>query len=174
MTISYYDVTVPVFIKSLENLKVFLRKGVEHATQNGVEEAGFLALQLSPDMFPLKRQIQISTDNAKGTLARLTGTAPLVIEDTETTLTELEARVDRVITYLRGFSPEQFAAAETVQITLPYFPGKYFTGHDYLVEYALPNFFFHINMAYAIIRSSGVPLGKTDYLGALTLHEVSA
>lgn len=174
MTISYYDVTVPVFIKSLQNLKAFLRKGVEHATENGVEEASFLALQLSPDMFPLKRQIQISTDNAKGTVARLTGTAPLVIEDTETTLAELDARIDLVIDHLREFTPEQFAQVETVQITLPYFPGKYFTGHDYLVEYALPNFFFHVNMAYAIIRSSGVPLGKADYLGALTLHDVSA
>ncbi len=173
MSISYYDVTVPIFKKSLTNLKTFLRKGVAHATENGVAEVDYLGLQLSPDMFPLRRQIQISTDNAKGSVARLTGTAPLVLEDTETTLAELEARLDKVIAYLDAVTPEQFNDAATAEITLPYFPGKHFTGHDYLVEYALPNFFFHVNMAYAIIRSSGVPLGKMDYLGALTLHDVT-
>lgn len=174
MTISYFDVTVPIFIKSLTNLKAFLRKGADHAKEVGIAEADFLSLQLSPDMFPLKRQIQISTDNAKGSVARLTGTTPLVIEDTETTVTELEARIDQVVAYLQTFTPEQFAPAATQEVTLPYFPGKHFVGHDFLVEYALPNFFFHVNMAYAIIRSEGVPVGKADYLGALTLHDTTA
>jgi uncharacterized protein len=174
MSISYYDLTVPVFIKNLENLKTIVAKGVAHATENGVAEADFLALQLSPDMFPLKRQIQISTDNAKGAVARLCGTPPLTIEDTETTWAELSARIDTVIEHLKAFTPEQFEKSGEAEVSLPYFPGKYFTGHDYLVEFALANFFFHINMAYAIIRSSGVPLGKGDYLGALTLHDVKA
>lgn len=173
MSISYYDVTVPIFKQSLTNLKTFLHKGVAHAAENGVAEADYLSLQLSPDMFPLRRQIQMSTDNAKGSVARLTGIPPLVLEDTETTLAELEARIEKVIAYLDAVTPEQFTDAATAEITLPYFPGKHFTGHDYLVEYALPNFFFHVNMAYAIIRSSGVPLGKMDYLGALTLHDVA-
>ena len=171
MSISYYDVTVPIFKKSLTNLKSFLRKGVEHASENGVTEVQYLDLQLSPDMFPLRRQIQIATDNARGSVARLAGVAPLVLDDTETTLAELEARVDKVVAYLDAVTPEQFTAAATAMVTLPYFPGKHFTGHDYLVEYALPNFFFHVTTAYAIIRSSGVPLGKRDYLGALTLHD---
>ncbi len=171
MSISYYDVTVPIFKKSLTNLKSFLRKGVEHASENGVTEVQYLDLQLSPDMFPLRRQIQIATDNARGSVARLAGVAPLVLDDTETTLAELEARVDKVVAYLDAVTPEQFTAAATATVTLPYFPGKHFTGHDYLVEYALPNFFFHVTTAYAIIRSSGVPLGKRDYLGALTLHD---
>jgi hypothetical protein len=171
MSISYYDVTVPIFKKSLTNLKSFLRKGVEHASENGVAESQYLDLQLSPDMFPLRRQIQIATDNARGSVARLAGVAPLVLDDTETTLAELEARVDKVVAYLDAVTPEQFTAAATATVTLPYFPGKHFTGHDYLVEYALPNFFFHVTTAYAIIRSSGVPLGKGDYLGALTLHD---
>lgn len=172
MPISYYDVTIPVFIKNLENLKTFMGKGVAHAAENGIAEADFLALQLSPDMFPLKRQIQISTDNAKGAVARLVGTPPLTIADTETTWAELAARIDTVIEHLGTFTSAQFEKAAEAEVSLPYFPGKYFTGHDYLVEYVLPNFFFHINMAYAIIRSSGVPLGKTDYLGTLTLHDV--
>lgn len=171
MNISYFDVTVPVFIRSLSNLKTFLRKGADHAKEIGTAEVDFLALQLSPDMFPLKRQIQISTDNAKGSVARLTGTVPLMIEDTETTVAELEARIDQVIAHLRTYTPDQFAKAATQEVTLPYFPGKHFVGHDFLVEYALPNFFFHVSMAYAIIRASGVPLGKADYLGGLTLHD---
>ncbi|MBY0309976.1 DUF1993 domain-containing protein [Patescibacteria group bacterium] len=174
MSISYYDTTVPVFIKNLENLKAFMAKGVAHAAQNSVAETDFLALQLSPDMFPLIRQIQISTDNAKGAVARLTGATPLALPDTETTWAELSARVDTVIEHLRTFTPGHFEKAGEAEVSLPYFPGKYFTGHDYLVEYVLPNFFFHINMAYAIIRSSGVPLGKGDYLGSLTLHDVKA
>lgn len=174
MNISYYDVTVPVFIRTLTNLKVFLRKGATHAAEAGTSEADFLSLQLSPDMFPLRRQIQIATDNAKGSVARLTGSTPLVIEDAETTVAELEARIDQVIAHLRTFTPDQFAETHTREVTLPYFPGKHFIGHDFLIEYALPNFFFHVNMAYAIIRSRGVPLGKADYLGALTLHDTAA
>jgi uncharacterized protein len=171
MSLSYYDVTVPVFTKTLTNLKQFLQKGAVHALETGLSESDFLNLKLAPDMFPLSRQIQISTDNAKGAVARLTETEPLVIPDTETTVAELVARIDTVIAHLETYTPERFAQAAETTPTLPYFPGKHFVGHDYLVEYALPNFFFHVNMAYAIIRHSGVPLGKADYVGNLTLHD---
>lgn len=172
MEISYFDVTVPVFIKRLESLKHFLHKGIMHAQENGISEAEYLGLRLSPDMFPLLKQIQITTDNAKGAVARLTGVDPIVLEDTEDTYSQLEARIDLVIAHLSTFTAEQFENASLRKIEMPYFPGKYFTGHDYLVEFALPNFFFHLNMAYAIIRTSGVPLGKPDYLGALTMHDI--
>ena len=172
MSISYLDVTVPVFIKQLESLKYFLHKGITHIKETGVSEEEYLGLRLSEDMYPLLRQVQIATDNAKGAVARLAGVAPLSIEDTETTYSQLEARVDMVILHLSSFTPDQFDDAATRKIEMPYFPGKYFTGHDYLTEFALPNFFFHLNMAYAIIRTSGVPLGKPDYLGALTMHDV--
>lgn len=172
MSISYYDVTVPLFIKTLTNLKHFLEKGATLAKENGVLETNYLAMQLAPDMFPLRRQIQIATDNAKGTAARLSGQEPIKIEDRETTLAELTARIDLVIEHLKAYTPEQFADAANVKTSLPYFPGKYFTGHDYVIEYALPNFFFHVTTAYAIIRASGVPLGKADYVGALTMHDV--
>jgi hypothetical protein len=169
MSLSYFDVTVPVFTRTLKNLKQFFEKGAAQAKDTGVTEADFLALQLAPDMFPLARQIQVSTDNAKGAVARLTTTEPLVIPDTETSVAELCARIDTVVAHLETFTPEQFLGAAATTPTLPYFPGKHFTGHDYLIEYALPNFFFHVNMAYAIIRHSGVPLGKADYVGQLTL-----
>lgn len=169
-SLSYYELTVPLFVKNLKSLRAFFEKGVAHAVAAGESEADYLARALAPDMFPLRRQIQISTDNAKGTVARITNTAPMALPDTEETAAQLLARIDTVIAYLGTFSPEQFAEADTSEVTLPYFPGQYFVGHDYLLEYALPNFFFHVNMAYAIIRNSGVPLGKTDYLGALTLQ----
>jgi len=173
MSLSYFDLTVPVFIKSLENLEHFLQKGVEHATLNNVSEASYLALSLAPDMFPLSRQIQIVTDNAKGAVARLCDVEPLNLGDTETTATELLARIATVVAYLRTMTPDQFSGVAEVKITLPYYPGKYFTAPDYLSEFALPNFYFHLNMAYAIIRSSGVPLGKGDYLGKLTMRDVA-
>ncbi len=171
MSLTYYDVTVPLFVKTLENLKHFFEKGAVHAKSEGLAESTYLALQLAPDMFPLSRQIQISTDNAKGAVARLCGVEPLRIEDKETTVAELVARIDTVISHLKTFTPEQLLGAAASTPTLPYFPGKHFKGHDYLIEYALPNFFFHVNMAYAIIRHSGVPLGKVDYVGELTLHD---
>jgi uncharacterized protein len=172
MSVSYYDITVPVFTKNLKNLKAFLEKGATHALEMGVSESDFLDSRLSPDMFPLVKQIQIATDNAKGVVARLTETDPLKIEDVETTLAELYARIDTVIDFLGTFTKEQLDDAASKKVTLAYFAGKYFTGHDYLMEFAIPNFFFHLNMAYAIIRASGVPLGKGDYLGSLTMHDV--
>ena len=172
MHISYFDLTVPVFVKRLTSLKHFLHKGIEHAKETGITEEEYLNLRLSPDMFPLARQVQITTDNAKGTVARLAGVEPLKIEDTETTFAELEARIDIVIAHLESFTEDQFTKVETRKIELPYFEGKYFIAKDYLTEFALPNFYFHLNMAYAIIRTSGVPLGKPDYLGALTMHDL--
>jgi len=170
--ISYYDVTVPVFIKNLTNLKSLLRKGAEHATEQGISETDFLNKQLAPDMFPLLRQVQIATDSAKGAVARLTETTPPVMEDAEVTCAELEERIEKVLAYLRTITPEQFAATAEAKVTLPYFPGKYLNAPDYLAEYALPNFFFHVTTAYAIIRASGASIGKADYLGGLTLHDV--
>lgn len=172
MSPTYFALTVTVFTKSLENLKHFLQKGLEHAEVNGVAESDFLAFKLAPDMFPLSRQIQIVTDNAKGAVARLASVEPLKIEDTESTAVELINRIDTVIAHIGTFTPEQFTAAGEGTVTLPYYPGKYMKAPDYLTEFALPNFFFHLNMAYAIIRSSGVALGKGDYLGTLTMHDV--
>lgn len=171
MQISYYDLTVPVFIKRLQSLKHFLHKGIEHAKETGISESDYLGLRLSPDMFPLLKQVQIATDNAKGAVARLAGVEPLKIEDIEITYAEIDARIDTVIAHLESFTADQFEKASEAKIELPYFEGKYFTAHDYVTEFAIPNFFFHLNMAYAIIRTSGVPLGKPDYLGALTMHD---
>jgi hypothetical protein len=97
-----------------------------------------------------------------------------VLADDETTVDQLIARIEKVEAYLATFTPEQFDGADTRSITLPYFPGKFMTGHDYLTEYVLANFFFHFNMSYAILRMIGTPLGKGDYMGAVNMQELPA
>lgn len=174
MTHIYFDLTIPVFIKNLTNVKKFLEVGLTHATAQGMTEAAFLAQSLTPDMFHLKRQVQIATDNAKGAAARLAGVEPIKIEDTEETVAELIARIDRVISHLEDFSAEQFAQAAEQKVVLQFFPDQYQTGADYLVDFVLPNFFFHVSMVYALIRAQGAPLGKADFIGGLNLHPQTA
>lgn len=167
----YFDMSVPVFIKNLENTKQILNKAYEFSKTKGMSEEEFLASRLAPDMFPLLKQVQLITDHAKGASARLSGLSPLAIEDNETTVAELQSRIDRVIEYLKTFSREQFANASTAKVVLPYFKDKHFNGADYFVDYVLPNFFFHLGMLYAIGRMIGTPLGKTDYIGSLKLQD---
>lgn len=171
MQVSYQDLVVTMLTKNLHNLKALLKKGEAHATEVGMSETDFLAQSLTADMFPLLKQIQITTDNAKGAAARLTGTEPLKIEDTETTCEALYHRIDTVIAYLAELDPAGFENATDRHIFLPYMDGKYMLGSDYVIDFALPNFFFHLNMVYAIIRTLGTPIGKMDYLGTLSLHD---
>lgn len=172
MNTPYYEMTVPFFTKNLRSLKAILAKGAEHAASVGMTDADLLDSRLAPDMFPLVKQVQITTDNAKGAVARLSDAEPLVLPDEETTIAQLIERIEKVEVYLATFTPEQFETADTRSITLPYFPGKFITGHDYMTEYVLANFFFHFNMSYAILRTVGVPLGKGDYIGGMNMQEL--
>ena len=172
MTLNYYDLTVPLLIKNVQSLKHFFEKGWAAAQESGLSEADFLGHTLAPDMFPLIKQIQIATDNAKAIPARLSGRDMIKLEDTETTVAELHARIDTVLEHLSTYTPEQFVAAEEKKITLPYIPGQYVEAKDYLLDFALPNFFFHMTTAYAIIRTQGVPLGKMDFVGNQKLHPI--
>ena len=172
MNLSYYDVTVPVFKKNLLIVQTLLKKGFEHVESKGMTEADFLNQRLAPDMFPLLKQIQIVTDNAKGAVARFTASEPLSIEDKETTVAELMARIDTVIAFVDTFTPDKFEQSSEQKITISYIPGKYQKASDYLVDFALPNFFFHMAMIYAILRAQGVEIGKMDFLGGLKLHPV--
>lgn len=160
-----YEFSVPVLVKALGGLKNILEK----AQAAGVDEAVLMADALAPDMFPFTRQVQIACDNAKGAVARLSGQEIPVYEDTEATLAELIARVEKTLAYVQGFTEADFAGAEERQVTLPYFPGTYMTGYDYLREYVLPNFFFHVTTSYALIRKHGIAIGKGDYLNGLPL-----
>lgn len=164
-----YDVSVPIYVKILENLALLLEKSAHWATESGKTEADLLSARLAPDMFPLARQVQIASNNAKGIAARLAGEEPPKMEDTETTFAELSARCRRTVEYLKTLDREKFEAAETREIPFPYVPDTYLLGKEALVESYLPNFFFHVTTAYDILRNQGVPLGKSDFIGVLPL-----
>lgn len=164
-----YDLTVVQFSKMLGNLSAILDKTAGYAEAKKIDVAVLLNSRLAPDQFHLIRQVQIACDTAKLGVARLTGkveSAP-VHADTETTLAELQARIKSVQEYLAGFSPSDFADAETQRVSQPRWEGKYLTGVEFAIQHAIPNIYFHITTTYSILRHNGVDLGKKDYLGAM-------
>lgn len=167
-----YRLTVPLFTKMLGGLRAVLGKAAAFAQEKGMDEAAFLDDRLAPDMFPLKRQVQVACDNAKGAVARLTGKENPAMEDTEASFAELIARIDKTVAFVNSVSEGDFAGAEERKVILPFFKGKYFTGADYLLQYALPNFFFHVTVAYALIRKNGVPIGKADFINGTSLRDL--
>jgi uncharacterized protein len=166
MTISMYHVSVPVLTNTLTNLVTILEKGAAYAEARKIDPAVLVGSRLYPDMFPLSRQVQIATDNAKGSVARLAGQEPPKFEDNETSFPELIARVHKTIAFLKTFTPAQVDGSEnrTINLTLR---GKTTTyqGMPYLLHHALPNVFFHVTTAYNILRHNGVEVGKQDYIG---------
>ena len=166
MSVSLYDVSIPAFTLSLTNLAVILDKAVSFAEDKKVDPKALPQTRLIIDMLPLSAQIQIACDTAKGAAARLAGVDIPKHEDTEATLGELKARIRKTLEFIRTLRPEQFQGAEAREIvlTLPQNTLK-FTGTTYLTNFALPNFFFHVTMAYALLRKNGVALGKRDFLG---------
>lgn len=165
-----YDFSVPVFVKALTNLKAQLVKAQMFCAEKKVEESTLLQARLAIDMFPLIKQVQIASDNAKGTAARLIGIEPPKMEDAEQSLSELMIRIDKTIAFLETLTPEQFENSAHTKIQLPYFPEKHFLGGEFLPEYGVPNFFFHVVTAYAILRHVGVNIGKADYMGSLSMY----
>jgi hypothetical protein len=166
MTLSMYQASVPVFVKILTNLKGILQKAAAHAQARKIDEAVLVNARLYPDMLPLAKQIQIASDFARGTAARLGGAEPPSYEDNEKTLGELIARIDRTIEFLGTKKAGEIDGSEGREIVRPVRgePHK-FSGLNYLLQYALPNFFFHATTAYAILRHNGVEVGKQDYIG---------
>ena len=168
MTISMYQASVPVFIKMLTNLKGILEKADAHAKAKKIEDSVLLNARLYPDMFPLITQVHIATDFARGTGARLAGKEPPSYEDNETTFAELIARTERTLDYLRTLKAGEIDGSEAREIVRKLRAGpKTFTGINYLLQFAMPNFYFHTTTTYAILRHSGVELGKTDFIGSL-------
>lgn len=168
MPISMYQAAVPPVIRSLTNLRAVLEKAAAHAEAKKIEPSVLLGLRLYPDMFPFSRQVQIATDNAKGMAARLAGLEPPKYDDTETTFPDLMARIDRTVAYLNTFTPGQIDGSEDRVVVLPRRSGTLeLPGLRYLTEFVLPNFHFHVSIAYAILRHGGVELGKQDFLGKL-------
>lgn len=166
MAIDVYDQLVPVMHRMLTNLSGILQKAESYAQARRIEPNALLQARLYPDMFPLTRQVQLATDFAKGAAARLSGSEVPKWEDTEQTFAELQARIQRGRDYLGSFRRDSFAGAEerAIEIKVPSRTLK-FTGKEYLLSFALPNFYFHVTMAYAILRHNGLEIGKLDFLG---------
>jgi hypothetical protein len=161
-----YEASVPVFVRSMQNLTAILAKAVAHAVAHKIDPVVLLQSRLYPDMFPLLRQVQIVSDNAKGCAARLAGVEPPRYEDNEASFAELQARIQKTIDYLATLTPAQIDGSEDRPIMLKIRDQTLtYTGMNYLLERALPNYFFHVTTAYAILRHNGVPLGKPDFLG---------
>jgi hypothetical protein len=164
-----YDLTVVQFSKMLKNLSAVLSKGEAFAAAKKVDFSVLLNSRLAVDQFNLTRQVQVACDTAKMGVARLTGTESTAPkhEDTETTLAELQARIQSVLDYLASFKEEDFADAATRKISQPRWEGKHLTGGEFAIQHATPNIYFHVTTAYAILRNCGVEVGKKDYLGPM-------
>ncbi len=168
MSITMYQASVPVLARTLGNLSAILKKAAAHAEQHKIDPAVLLSTRLFPDMFPLTRQVQIATDMARGAAARLAGVERPVHEDTETTFEELQARIGKTIAFIESIKPVQIDGSEERTITLSLRGTEVqFAGQPYLLHYALPNVYFHVTTAYAILRHCGVPLGKPDFIGGV-------
>lgn len=162
-----FEITVPQFIKMLHNLSLIMDKATVHSANKKFEMEVLLNSRLAPDQFNFIRQVQIACDTAKLGAARLAGKEAPKHEDTEKTLPELKARIESTIGYLNSFKPEDFSGAEARHITQPRWEGKYLTGFEFAAQHVLPNIYFHVTTAYAILRHNGVDIGKKDYLGEL-------
>ena len=162
-----YEMTVPQFTKTLNNLNQMLGKATAYSETKKFEMDVLLNARLAPDQFSFIRQVQIACDTAKLAASRLTGKEAPSHADTEKTLAEVKARIQSTVDYLNTFSAKDFTDSETKHITQPRWEGKYLTGHDYALQHAIPNFYFHVTTAYAILRHNGVDIGKKDYLGEL-------
>ncbi|MGA3120737.1 MAG: DUF1993 domain-containing protein [Polyangiaceae bacterium] len=156
--------------KLLGQLDTWLVKATEYAQKKSFDVNTLLVFRLAPDQYPFVRQVQLSCDHAKFAPARLTGKEAPKHPDDEQTIESLRSRIQSVRTWLDGFSAADLAGAEKRVVTLPRWEGKGLTGEDYLLEYAMPNFYFHVTHAYAILRHNGVDLGKKDYVGQLSLR----
>ena len=169
-----HDITVTQFSKMLGNLAQCLDKAEAFSTAKKFDPAVLLESRLAPNQFALMRQIQIACDTAKTGVSRLTGKEAPAHADDEKTLADAKARIAKVIAYLGTFSEKDFAGAEQRHVSQPRWAGKYLTGQEFALQHMIPNFFFHVTTAYAILRHSGVELGKKDYLGPMPFKDPEA
>lgn len=166
MTISMYQASAPRFANTLGNLSAILDKAQAHCDARKIDPVTLTAFRLFPDMFPFSRQVQIACDTAKGAVARLAGVEIPRHEDVEKTFAELKARIAKTLDFLQSVKAERIDGSEEKEIVLQMRSGeRRYTGLQYLMGHALPNFYFHVTTAYNILRHNGVELGKADYLG---------
>jgi len=166
MTISMHATTAPIYQTMLRNLSKWLDKAVAHAQAKGFDPDTLLTARLAPDMLPLRNQIQIACDSAKFGLSRLAGTDAPKFDDKEQTVAQLQERIAATLAYVASVPASALDGSEDKSVSVPV-RGRdplQFTGEQYARHYALPNFFFHVTTAYALLRHNGVELGKGDYL----------
>lgn len=166
MTISMFQASIPLFIRSLTNLAAILKKAENYAAAKKIDPSVLIGARLAPDMFPLSRQVQIATDIAKGGAARLAGVEVPSYADTETTFEDLQARIAKTIDFMKGLSAAQVDGSEGRDIQLKV-GGRdlKFQGLSYLTNFVIPNVYFHVTTTYAILRHNGLDIGKGDFLG---------
>ena len=166
MTISMYQASAPRLINSMRNLSAILDKTQAYIDTKKIDPSALLQFRLFPDMLNLTRQIQIATDTAKGVVARLAGVDIPTYEDNETSVAQLQARIAKTIAFIEGFTSAQLDGTEDKAIVTKRGDKEtHYTGMQFLLGHAMPNVYFHISMAYAILRHNGVEIGKRDYLG---------
>jgi hypothetical protein len=165
MSISMYRLTVPLFTHGLSSLKTYLDKAEAYAAEKKIDVSVLINARLAPDMLPFSGQYQRATDSAKFALSRLTATEAPKFEDNEKTIEELRERLAKTEAYLATFSPEALEGTDAREITLANRNNAVLRGDEYIATFALPNFFFHVATAHAILRNQGAPVGKRDYLG---------
>ena len=168
MSLSMHTASVPVFVRMLGNLLVWLDKAEAHAKERNFDPALYLAARLAPDMLPFTKQIQIACDSAKFGVARLTGVESPKFDDDEASLADLRERVRKTLAFIQSVPAARIDGSEANDVTVPRRDGPLtMRGDLYLLNFVLPNFYFHVTTAYALLRHSGVALGKNDFLGAL-------
>ena len=165
MSVSLYDISIPTYRRGLQNLASFLNKAEAHAKVDGKDLAAYAEARLAPDMHPFTRQVQMASDGAKGGAARLAGIEAPSMPDTETTFPELRERIEKTIAFLDTIDKAQVDARSNATIELKFPTGSMsFTAPDFLMQFSVANFLFHVTTAYALLRAQGVPLGKMDFL----------
>lgn len=168
MAMTLHSASVPIFLTMLGNLSGWIDKAVAHAAAKQFDPETLMGVRLAPDMLPFGRQVQIACDAAKYGASRPAGIEAPVHPDDETTLAALKARIAATRAFLRGITPEQMESGALRPVSVPVRgrdPLQYESGEQYLKQFALPNFFFHVTTAYALLRHNGIDLGKRDYLG---------
>ena len=167
--LTLYDLSIPIMTGSLENLSAILNKATEHAATKGISPESLLKARLVDDMDPLPNQIQRASDSAKGVAVRICNHAPVPMTDNESTFEELQERISKTLDILKAVKADSMDGKEDAIIEIKSGGNTWaLTGKEYLQKFALPNFYFHVVTAYAILRSQGVPVGKLDYLGDIT------
>lgn len=166
-----YSMICEQFTRNLNALSKILIKAKAHAEERKWDGNQWTQMKLAPDMFAFARQVQITSDTAKGAVARLAGKTPPAWADDEKTMEELISRVQKTVEYISTFKAQDFAQYHTHKVSFPWYPGHYLAGHDYLVSHAIPNFYFHLTTTYNLLRLHGVNLGKADFLGETQWHK---